>query len=186
MIISKIPQMDEHEIARFWAKVDKTEGFGPNGDCWKWTASTSTTGYGQWVRGKKGEQKSYRAHRIAYFLETGKQPTKILCHTCANPLCVNPSHVYEGTHTDNMYDAFKDGARPSYKPKEFHHVWGEDSKVGERHHNAKLNPDKVRQIRKWGRERVPERTIAKWLGVGSCAVGCVLRGQTWKHVTDEP
>jgi len=183
MIISKIPQMDDHEVARFWSKVDKTPGFGKNGDCWRWTASTSSTGYGQWVRGKKGEQKSYRAHRIAYFLTTGKSPTKILCHTCANKLCVNPDHTYQGTHTDNMYDALRDGARGELlPPKEFHHVWKDESRVGERHYNAKLDPKKVRQIRRWAQQRVPHREIGRRYGLSKGAVDGVLRGITWKHV----
>lgn len=186
MIINRLPQMGDDEIARFWAKVDKTPGFGKDGDCWKWTASLSTTGYGQWVRGRKGEQKSYRAHRIAYFLVTGRDPVKyILCHTCANPLCVNPAHLYEGTHTDNAYDAYEDGARPPRKQPVFHHTWGGDTQIGEKHHNAKLTVEKVRQIRIWNRERVPEREIAKRLGVGSTAVGAVIRGHTWRHVKDE-
>lgn len=179
MNINKLPQFTEKEAQRFWAKVDIQD----EDKCWNWLASLSTTGYGQVVRGKMGEQKSYRAHRIAYFLYHGIDPIGyILCHTCANPLCCNPLHAYMGTHTDNMYDAFDDGARKPRQSKVFHHLWKDESNVGEKHHNAKLDAAKVRQIRQWHKERVSEREIARRLGVGSTSVGCVVRGQTWKHI----
>lgn len=181
MNINKLPQLTEKEAERFWAKIDIQD----EDKCWDWQASVSTSGYGQVVRGKMGQQKSYRAHRIAYFLYHGIDPGEyLLCHTCPNATkrCCNPLHLYMGTHTDNMYDAFDDGVREAHKTKIFHHVWKDDSKVGEKHHNAKLDATKVRQIRQWNRERVPEREIARRLGVGSTAVGCVIRGQTWKHI----
>ena len=88
---------------RFWAKVDKT------GDCWLWTAAVSKTGYG------KFKFRSYDvqpAHRVAWLLTHG-QPAKLhVCHTCDNPLCVRPDHLFEGDDFANMGDASRKGRLP--------------------------------------------------------------------------
>lgn len=78
---------------RFWAKVDKTDG------CWEWTASVNHAGYGQF-HFKGG---TYRAHRIAWFFKHGTWPP-YLCHTCDNPRCVRPDHLYVGDPTANAVD----------------------------------------------------------------------------------
>lgn len=179
MIISKIPQFTEEEIQRFLSKIDIQD----EDKCWNWTASTSTTGYGQWVRGKKPNQKSYRSHRISYFLYHGIDPAgQILCHTCQNILCCNPLHVYAGSHTDNMYDALEDGARGELKTYTFHHRWGADKQIGSKHPNAKLDEEKVRDIRERLRRRETHRSIAALYGVSRSQIAAISTGYTWKHV----
>ena len=76
---------------RFWSKVDKT------GSCWVWTARCDKDGYGQF----DGKQ----AHRTIYSWEIGEIPVGLLvCHSCDNPPCVNPSHLWLGTAKDNAQD----------------------------------------------------------------------------------
>jgi len=78
----------------------------PNTGCWLWTASLSGGGYGSF---RVGEKKLY-AHRVAYDLYKGPIPEgdgyhgTCVCHTCDTPECVNPEHLFLGTHTDNMRD----------------------------------------------------------------------------------
>lgn len=65
--------------------------------CWVWIGPRYSTGYGYW--------KGRRAHQI--FFEYYNWPidtNMILCHKCNNPSCVNPDHLYEGTHQDNSAD----------------------------------------------------------------------------------
>lgn len=86
---------------RFWSKVNKS---GPNG-CWLWTGANDG-GYGQiWVNGR-----NEKAHRIAWLLTHGVIPEgKMACHTCDNPPCVNPAHIFWGTMSDNILDAVNKG-----------------------------------------------------------------------------
>lgn len=88
--------------ARFTALVER------NGDseCWPFRGTILNTGYGQI---KIGRQK-VSAHRLAYEFAFGDIPHGIcVCHTCDNPPCCNPSHLFLGTHKDNAIDRERKG-----------------------------------------------------------------------------
>lgn len=102
---------DEPAIARFWKKVDKSGG--PDA-CWLWTAAKEHSGHGA----LSYKNKLMQAHRVAYVLAHGSIPDGlIICHRCNVPACVNPSHLYAGTHQDNMRDAINAGTTPHLMPK---------------------------------------------------------------------
>ncbi len=84
-------KIDEKE---FWSLVDVK---GEN-ECWLWKGSFKSNGYGNFHR------KS--AHRVSYKIINCKFPKERfeICHKCNNPKCVNPNHLYAGTHKENMQD----------------------------------------------------------------------------------
>jgi hypothetical protein len=90
---------------RFWPKVDQSGG--PDA-CWPWTAYCQPNGYGEF-------DKKW-AHRVAYELAIGPiTPGGTICHTCDNPRCVNPSHLFLGTQGDNVRDMVAKGRHASQK-----------------------------------------------------------------------
>ena len=82
---------------RFWSRVDK---LGEN-ECWNWLGSKLRGGYGN----LNIDGGTFQAHRVSYILHFGEIPDGMLvCHTCDNPPCVNPKHLWLGTHLDNARD----------------------------------------------------------------------------------
>lgn len=132
------------------------------GECWEYTGTISLSGYGQFYhRGK-----SIRAHRAMYEIVNGEIPDGLLvCHTCDNRKCVNPSHLYAGTAADNYNDARERGRL--------------NTPQGECHHNAKLSENDVANIR---RSNFSQRKLAGIYGVSQATINEAKRGLTWKTV----
>ncbi len=76
------------------------------GVCWQWMRCLSPKGYGKIF--DRGKHK--RAHRISWEIYHGPIPSNLLvCHTCDNPSCVNPNHLFLGTQKDNRVDCSTKG-----------------------------------------------------------------------------
>ena len=151
---------------RFWAKVEKTEG------CWNWTGAAAGPGYGQFNPERKSP---INAHRYSWKLAHGEIPDGThVCHTCDNRLCVRPGHLFLGTPTDNRADMVGKDRQPP--PETF-------SMPGERHPNARLTDDSVRQIRtRYATGSVTQRELAAEFHIAPSLVSMIVTRKAWKHI----
>ena len=143
---------------RFWKNVKR----GATDECWPWVGSKDTKGYGHITI--KGRLRI--ATRVAYFIDTGEWPSKHVLHRCDNPACVNPSHLFLGTHSDNMKDMAAKGRVPR----------------GENHQYAKLTESSVVEMRKRASNGGSRASIASSFNLSLNHCGKVLRRLLWKHI----
>ena len=147
-------------MRRFWNKVEITD------DCWLWTAATTSNGYGSF--GLNGCV--VYAHRFAYELCIGQIPEdQQVLHSCDNPPCCNPAHLFLGSHADNMADM----------------ATKHRNRFGVSHHNAKLSDIKVAQIRAGYAAGETQRTLAKKYCVNQSCISRSICRLTWRRVTHE-
>ena len=153
--------MNEQRIKNFWAKVRKTEN---KAECWLWEAAKNDKGYGVFQVGWKVQK---RAHRIAYELTYGNiEEGLIICHTCDNPSCVNPHHLFLGTVKDNVDDMIAKGRKVNC--------------YGQKNGAAKLSDQDVVAIYFDDRTNVE---IAKIYGISPSFVSQVRRKKIRKKAT---
>lgn len=108
----------EGDRRRFWAKVCRRKA----DECWPWTASLISDGYGQFsvmsAGGASRKQLHLYAHRVAWIVTHGDIPAGMsVLHRCDNARCCNPAHLFLGTHTDNMRDAASKGRLSVPRPR---------------------------------------------------------------------
>lgn len=137
----------------------------PNGDCLEWTGATHRQGYGF----TRLNDKMVTTHRLAYKLEHGHIPEdKIVCHTCDNPVCCKPEHLFVGTQQDNMNDKTVKGR--GNQPK------------GDAHGGHKLTEEQVLEIRELVKTSMIQKDIADMYGIGRSNVSAIKLRKKWKHI----
>jgi hypothetical protein len=191
---------DAGTVARFWSRVDTSAG--PEA-CWTWRGRAHP--YGAFDALGRG----FRSHRVAYELSTGKDPGDLLvCHSCDNPPCCNPNHLFVGTHLDNNRDRDAKGrAAPitratneqmSHGDEHYSRTQPERLARGKRHGSrtqpqnvprgerngrAKLTTEAVLSVRRDRESGMILVRIAEKYGVSFSAAQSVVAGKRWAHVT---
>jgi hypothetical protein len=188
-----IDMITEKVKARFWAKVNKTDG------CWGWTGASDCRGYGSIRIGGRYEPQ-VGAHRLSWVIHRGEISEGLfVLHRCDNPNCVRPDHLFLGTHQDNMNDMAEKkraasgethGSRtcPGRLPSgdsHWTHAHPESRLFGESNGIAKLTENQVREIRsKYSFRKYTTKMLALEYGVGETTIKLIRYGKAWRHVSE--
>ncbi len=149
-------------ILRVIELIDTSNGLN---NCWIYKGEKQPTGYGK-IRFKG---KYFTVTRIMYELVYGKSdPNKQMCHSCDNPSCVNPLHLWEGTRSENAQDSIKKGR--------FLRAKGENSAW------AKLTTKQIIKIRELYNSGVTQPFLAKKYDVRQGHISKIIRREIWKHI----
>lgn len=156
---------------QFSSLAEKLEAFtdrsgGPDA-CWEWMRCRTRYGFVMW------EGKTYLTHRAAWMVEHGEIPKGMnVCHSCDNPACINPAHLWLGTQSQNIRDCVAKGR----------YVVNTAPRLGEQNNWAKVTEDQVCEMRARFRQGEQKKVIAKDFGMSPTNAGDIIRGITWKHV----
>ena len=159
------------DVDRFWSNVD----IRGESECWLWQLSRDKKNYGQFqLRGK-----CERSYRISWFLVNGLIPElfeglpAMICHSCDNPPCCNPNHLFLGNHAINTKDS-------AVKDRRFSLRLGNR---GKENCSAELVEVQVCEIKTLLREGVlTHREIAEIYGVSKSTITSIGSGKHWSHV----
>jgi hypothetical protein len=149
--------------ARFFSNIETI----PETSCHWWSGGVTGNGYGTlWCNDRK---RHIGAHRASYEIHFGEIPDGVIvCHKCDNPLCVNPEHLFLGTHSDNSQDRDNKGRG--------------NRALGEASTSSKITDVIVHQARDMYDEGYSQVDITRTLGIKRGNVFKIVHRQTWKHI----
>lgn len=138
----------------------------PNSGCWLWTGAQHRQGYGS----LSWKHKPMLAHRVSWEIYRGKIPDGLLVlHKCDLTCCINPDHLFLGTHSDNMFDCGKKGR---------------SNKKGSINGNAKIDEETVRIIRRAPRRPGLLKELSERFGIHRMTVADIRAKarRSWKGI----
>ncbi len=156
-------RFSETFLERFWKYIEKTDS------CWLWTGHTSW-GYGKLGRGGRGGGE-VKSHVASWLIHRGEIPEGLfVCHNCPGGdrrNCVNPDHLWLGTHDDNMRDMVAKGC----------------SCIGEKNGCAILNSEAVLKIRQLHATTMPnQRALARLFRINFRTINYIVHRKLWAHI----
>ena len=147
---SKRPDRKEILKNRILSRVEK------NNDCWEWKGYIARTGYAQ----MKLQKKIKLAHRLSYELFIGDIPeNSLVLHKCDNRKCVNPDHLFLGSHFDNTRDMCEKNRQTSH---------------------GRFKPEDIKFIRE-EHPKTPMKDLAQKYGVNYVTIMNIINKKTWKY-----
>lgn len=155
--------IDEKDRKRFWEKVNIRN----EKECWEWIAHTDFCRYGSFGF----RMKNLSAHRFAWILTFGKIPTGIhVLHTCDNPSCCNPKHLFLGTHQDNMTDRNNKGRGKG------------GSNKGEKNPRSRFKTKDIFKIRKMLKKGYKQKEVALIFKTSQAVISGIKTKKYWSHI----
>ena len=153
------PELSVRNVAGFIRHIDLPTKEG----CWNFV-SVGANGYGNF----QVRWKTVSAHRYSYEYFYGMSPGgDCVLHSCDNPLCVRPDHLFLGTNKDNSIDASKKGRLAS----------------GERNGNKKFTREDVAFMRKkYDSGEMRTTDIARHFSCKPNTITMIVRRHNWKHL----
>ncbi len=150
-------------VDSFWARVHKTD------KCWVWTAYRKPLGYGYLhLPRNRGTGMSVLASRVSWLLANGPIPevTPHVLHSCDNPPCVRPDHLFLGTDSLNHRDMLNKGRESRGEMR-----------------NIKLTELDALEIRRlYATRTFLQRELATRFGVSRAMVAHVVHRREWTHI----
>lgn len=155
----------EERKNHFWSKIDRSN---PNG-CWPWIAGRrNKAGYGAFSTGGRKDLKMWLSHRFAWQILNGPIPIGMqVLHSCDNPPCCNPKHLFLGNDAINRADCCSKNRQSKLK--------------GEASGRAKLTEIEVLSIRN-RRNTCTHRMLAQEFKISIHQIRNILYRKTWTHI----
>ena len=146
----------------------------PMSGCWLWIGAIKrdpryrTNDRPLFHVGSRVTKRLRPASHVAWELYHHPMPADMcVLHTCDNPMCVNPDHLFLGTRIDNVRDMDAKGRRRN------------GPRLGERNHAAKITADIVQNIRQSVEKGA---VLAKRYGLSSSTITNIRHRQSWSHI----
>jgi len=144
--------------------------------CLEWKYNKLKRGYGK----VRYEGVEVLVHRLSYkFTNPNEDITNLdICHSCDNPPCINPNHLFSATHRENMEDMKNKGRENKPGPN--------NPRFGDSHPNKKLTYDEVHQIRKiYSEVKITQRALAERFNISFQQISRILNNRRWRKSREE-
>lgn len=168
---SRLIELGWRELLAVRSRLYEKIQVGSPDECWPFLGSTDDEGYGYCSYSYAGTNK---AHRLVKWLDGFDIDGMIIRHSCDNPPCCNGSHLIVGTHEENEQDKDDRGRRP----------------IGDKHTNAILSDDEVREIWQLFIDNNQPKGFSAWaapgFGVSVGVISNIVKGWSWNHITGLP
>ncbi len=165
-----IPLLTKKTIDRFNKYIKKTDS------CWLWTGRKFTAGYGMFeiYDLNLGKKRKTTSHRISWMIKNGTIKRNLfVCHSCDNPPCVNPTHLFVGTQSMNLQDAIAKGR--------FQNIARGRQLIGEKNNRTKLTIDDVTAIKVLNSRGMSSLMISQIFNVSENCIRRIVSGHSWKY-----
>lgn len=162
-------RMDRDALIEY---IQERTAFGLPNECWEWNGYISSTGYATaHLRTLRPGKRMYKVSRLMMELQGHDVTPWLVCHSCDNPKCVNPNHLFLGTHKCNSQDGARKGRMGTKTPP-----------IGQLNPSCKLTEEDVREIRAWPRKYGYLLEIMEKFGITRCQIYNIRNRKSWRHV----